>query len=51
MPLHVNFGYIKTTSLGSRKNDDRIDFISKYGYTLNTQIKPDFAYQFPYTSY
>lgn len=36
--LHVNFGYIKTTSLGSRKNDDRIDFISKYGYTLNSKL-------------
>jgi hypothetical protein len=29
-----NFGYVKTTSLGSRKNDDRIDLLSKYGYAL-----------------
>lgn len=36
--LNVNFGYIKTSSLGSRKNDDRIDFISKYGYTLNPKL-------------
>ncbi len=36
--LNLNFGYIKTTSLGSRKNDDRIDFISKYGYTLNKKL-------------
>ena len=31
----LNFGYVKTTSLGSRKNDDRIDLLSKYGYALN----------------
>jgi len=30
-----NFGYVNTTSLGSRKNDDRIDFLSKYGYSLS----------------
>lgn len=36
--LNVNFGYIKTSSLGSRKNDDRIDFISKYGYALNSKL-------------
>lgn len=36
--LHVNFGYIKTSSLGSRKNDDRIDFISRYGYSLNKKL-------------
>ena len=30
-----NLGYIKTTSLGSRKNDDRFDFLSKYGYALS----------------
>lgn len=29
-----NYGFIKTTSLGSRKNDDRIDLLSKYGYAL-----------------
>lgn len=33
-----NLGYIKTTSLGSRKNDDRIDFLSKYGYALNSKL-------------
>lgn len=31
----ANFGYINTTSLGSRKNDDRFDFLSKYGFSLN----------------
>ena len=29
-----NFGYVQTSSLGSRKNDDRIDFLSKYGRRL-----------------
>lgn len=33
-----NLGYIQTTSLGSRKNDDRIDLLSKYGYNLNNKI-------------
>lgn len=32
--LDVNFGYLKTTSLGSRKNDDRFDLLSKYGYAI-----------------
>lgn len=30
----MNLGYINTTSLGSRKNDDRFDFLSKYGYAI-----------------
>lgn len=29
-----NLGYVRTTSLGSRKNDDRIDLLSKYGYAI-----------------
>jgi len=33
-----NLGYVKTTSLGSRKNDDRIDLLSKYGYALNPKL-------------
>lgn len=33
-----NIGYVRTTSLGSRKNDDRIDFLSKYGYALNPKL-------------
>ena len=32
--LDFNLGYIKTTSLGGRKNDDRIDLLSKYGYAI-----------------
>jgi len=33
-----NIGYVKTTSLGSRKNDDRFDLLSKYGYALNPKL-------------
>ena len=33
-----NLGYIKTTSLGGRKNDDRFDLFSKYGYALNPKL-------------
>jgi hypothetical protein len=29
-----NLGYVKTTSLGGRKNDDRFDLLSKYGYSI-----------------
>jgi hypothetical protein len=32
--LDFNFGYVNTTSLGSRKNDDRLDILSKYGYAI-----------------
>lgn len=34
--LDVNLGYIQSTSLGGRKNDDRFDFLSKYGYKVDT---------------
>ncbi len=34
-----NFGMVKTTSLGSQKNDDRIDFLSKYGRRIDTSNK------------
>jgi len=36
--LDFNLGYVQTTSLGSRKNDDRIDILSKYGYALNKKL-------------
>lgn len=32
--LDFNLGYVNTTSLGARKNDDRLDILSKYGYRL-----------------
>lgn len=34
--LDVNLGYVQTTSLGGRKNDDRFDFLSKYGYKIDS---------------
>lgn len=37
--LDLAMGYIKTTSLGSRKSDDRIDLTSKYGYKLTPASK------------
>lgn len=36
--LDFNLGYVNTTSLGSRKNDDRIDLLSKYGYALKPKL-------------
>ena len=36
--LDINFGYLNTTSLGSRKNDDRFDLLSKYGLKLNKKF-------------
>lgn len=40
--LDINIGYVKTTSLGTRKNDDRFDLLSKYGYALNSKLKLSF---------
>lgn len=34
----LNLGYVETTSLGDRKNDDRFDFLSKYGYALHSKL-------------
>lgn len=36
--FEFNFGYVNSTSLGSRKNDDRFDMVSKYGYALNDKL-------------
>lgn len=33
--LDLAYGMVNTTSLGQRKSDDRIDFVSKYGYELD----------------
>jgi len=35
--LDFFLGYVKTTSLGARKSDDRFDLTSKYGYALNSK--------------
>ncbi len=32
--LDLAIGYVRTTSLGTRKADDRIDLLSKYGYEI-----------------
>ncbi|HEY4207198.1 MAG TPA: DUF3078 domain-containing protein, partial [Puia sp.] len=32
--LDLAYGLVNTTSLGSRKADDRIDLVSKYGYDV-----------------
>lgn len=37
--IDFNFGLIKTTSLGTRKNDDRVEVISKYGLRVDTASK------------
>ena len=31
-------GYVNTTSLGARKNDDRLDILSKYGHRLTEKL-------------
>lgn len=36
--LDLNYGILHTTSLGSRKNDDRIDLLSKAGYALTPKL-------------
>lgn len=36
--FNINFGYINSTSLGSRKNDDRFELISKYGRAINKKL-------------
>lgn len=35
--LELAYGFVNTTSLGSRKSDDRMDLLSKYGYQLHKQ--------------
>lgn len=42
----ANFGYVNTTSLGARKNDDRIDLLSKYGYELNSKLNLSSLFNF-----
>jgi hypothetical protein len=36
--LDLNYGMVNTSSLGTRKNDDRIDFLSKGGYGLTSNL-------------
>ncbi len=34
----LNLGYVNTTSQGGRKNDDRFDVVTKYGYSVNRKM-------------
>jgi hypothetical protein len=55
--LDLGYGYINTTSLGSRKSDDRVDLLSKYGYQIGekwyagalfnfrSQFAPGYSYE------
>jgi hypothetical protein len=36
--MDLNYGLVNTTSLGSRKNDDRMDVLSKLGYELQPKL-------------
>ena len=37
--LDFNLGYLQSSNLGSKKNDDRIEILSKYGYKIDTTGK------------
>lgn len=37
--LDFNFGFIQASRIGSRKNDDRIDLLSKFGYRIDSSNK------------
>ncbi|TWI83613.1 Protein of unknown function (DUF3078) [Lacibacter cauensis] len=37
--LNVQYGIVNATSIGTRKNDDRIDLLSRYGYQLGDTAK------------
>lgn len=36
--IDLNYGLLNSTSLGTRKNDDRIDLLSKVGYELKPKL-------------
>lgn len=40
--LDLAYGIVNTTSLGSRKASDRIDFLSKYGYAISKKWNAGF---------
>ena len=58
--LDINYALVKTTTLGARKVNDRLDFISKYGYQpnkwknvsisalaqLRSQLAPGYEYEY-----
>ena len=41
-----NLGYVNTTSLGTRKNDDRFDLLSKYGYAIAPKLSLSALFNF-----
>ncbi|RYY41011.1 MAG: DUF3078 domain-containing protein [Chitinophagaceae bacterium] len=40
------FGFVRTSSLGSRKNDDRIDYLSKFGFVLTPKLNAAALFNF-----
>lgn len=44
--LDINLGYINTTSMKGRKNDDRIDLLSKYGYAIGPKWNVGMLFNF-----
>ena len=44
--IDFNYGLVNTTSLGTRKNDDRIDILSKAGYALNSKLDAALLFNF-----
>ena len=40
------YGYVKTTSLGSRKSDDRINITSKYGHLISEKWRASALFDF-----
>src|SRR5829696_5046140 len=44
--LDFSFGYVNTTSLGGRKNDDRLDFLSKYGLGVSDKWSVSLLFNF-----
>ncbi len=34
--IDMNLGFVQATNRGGRKNDDRLDYLSKYGYKMDT---------------
>ncbi|TCZ71763.1 DUF3078 domain-containing protein [Flaviaesturariibacter aridisoli] len=44
--LDFSFGFVRSSSLGSRKNDDRLDFLSKYGFVMNPHLNLAMLFNF-----
>ncbi len=44
--LDLGYGFLNTTSLGSRKSDDRIDLLSKYGYQIGKEVYASALFNF-----